>query len=377
MTVNFFSKYLLATLLCISMNTSYVSGAAQKPTTLTASRKFSCFLRYIKSAIIDPSGSIIATVAWEKTPAGNKIQIWSIAASNKLFELPGHTNIITAMAFSRDGKQLASADCTGIVHIWDIESKQLIQTLQGPRKIIYSVLFSPDGQSIATTDNDTLTSLWNIANGTINCQQCSPFSSSKIIVENTDYFTDKTDSFLPTITDQFSRYFTQDDPYYYFCISPDKTKTLLTVYHYIHIASIGEKHSESIYTKATHTDPIMSTPFNTAHFSPDGTKIVAAYDYQTIHVWDTATQALLYTFKLDSQKKDAMFYSAFFSPTGTEIITAASDNTIRILTDSRWKVIAAVLARGLHERLGTESPVNIMPQILIGEIAKLAIENPL
>lgn len=68
---------------------------------------------------------------------------------NLLFTLTGHTKDVKSVAFSPDGKTLASADI-GAVRLWDIASRTVTGTLDSEDVSALSVAFSPDGRTLAS-----------------------------------------------------------------------------------------------------------------------------------------------------------------------------------------------------------------------------------
>jgi WD40 repeat protein len=66
-----------------------------------------------------------------------------------MLELRGHTGLVVALAYSPDGRTLASASDDGTARLWDVRDGRLIETLQSPAARAYCVAFAPDGQSLA------------------------------------------------------------------------------------------------------------------------------------------------------------------------------------------------------------------------------------
>lgn len=80
-------------------------------------------------------------------------------------ELKGHTAVVWAVAFSPDGKLLASAGADGTIILWDTKTWEHKEPLRGHKGDVYSLAFSPDGQTLASVGKDKTIKLWNTRTG--------------------------------------------------------------------------------------------------------------------------------------------------------------------------------------------------------------------
>ncbi|OCQ89971.1 hypothetical protein BCD64_18715 [Nostoc sp. MBR 210] len=78
---------------------------------------------------------------------------------SELNRLEGHTDIVWGVAFSSDGKFLASGSRDQTVKLWRPDGT-LLQTLKGHTESVTSVSFSPDGQSLASSSLDKTVEIW-------------------------------------------------------------------------------------------------------------------------------------------------------------------------------------------------------------------------
>lgn len=118
----------------------------------------------VRAVAYSPDGKILASGSRD-----NSIILWDTSTHQAIGSpLAGHTNWVNSLSFSPDGKILASASFDGSIRLWDIETHEAIGTAlefsaDGTR--VWSVAFSPDGKTVAAGGADGSITLWNASNG--------------------------------------------------------------------------------------------------------------------------------------------------------------------------------------------------------------------
>ena len=78
-----------------------------------------------------------------------------------------HDSAVRGVAYSLDGKTLASASTDGTVKLWRTNNGSLISTLTGHEKAVYGVAYSPDGKTLASAGSKGTVKLWRIDDGSL------------------------------------------------------------------------------------------------------------------------------------------------------------------------------------------------------------------
>ncbi|MCJ1423010.1 hypothetical protein MMC29_000891 [Sticta canariensis] len=96
-----------------------------------------------------PEGKQIASASFDRT-----IRLWDSATGAARSTLKGHSGGVRAVAFSPDGKQIASASDDQTIRLWDSATGAARSTLKGHSDRVQAVAFSPDGKQIASASFD-------------------------------------------------------------------------------------------------------------------------------------------------------------------------------------------------------------------------------
>jgi WD40 repeat protein/uncharacterized caspase-like protein len=100
-----------------------------------------------------------------KVEVTGQVVLWDAASGREIGALKGHGKGVTQVAFSRDGRLLASASTDNTIRIWDVVTRSEVRTLVGHTANVESIDFSPDGRLLASASDDGGTFLWDVASG--------------------------------------------------------------------------------------------------------------------------------------------------------------------------------------------------------------------
>jgi WD40 repeat protein len=90
-----------------------------------------------------------------------EVHVWDVQTGQELLAFKGHTRVISSMAFSPDGKRLASASGDETLKVWDAQTGQELLTFKGHGGLTASVAFSPDGKRLASNNPNFTLTIWD------------------------------------------------------------------------------------------------------------------------------------------------------------------------------------------------------------------------
>jgi len=171
-------------------------------------RQFAGHADWVKSVAFSPNGHYAlsgGTCKRTQTSSGNTTTImlqdaqcdrnlilWDLTTGRELRTLTGHTNDVSSVAFSPDGKYALSGSWDQNIKLWDVETGKEIRTFLGNNTgRVNAVAFSPDGIHIISAARDNTIRLWDVATG----REISKFSGHEGDI-NTVAFANDAKSFI-------------------------------------------------------------------------------------------------------------------------------------------------------------------------------------
>ncbi|UKY55085.1 trypsin-like peptidase domain-containing protein [Streptomyces inhibens] len=252
----------------------------QNAAALPLQRHLSGHTGTVESVAFSPDGRTLATGSDD-----HSVRLWDMATGKRRTVLTGHTNAVDSVAFSPDGHTLATGSDDGTVRLQDMATGKDRTALTDHADWRNSVAFGPDGRTLATGSTDDSWQLLDVADG----KKHTPLTGHTGMVDSVAFSPDG--HTLATGND-------------------DGTTQLWDV-------ATGKKRT----TLTGHTDAVYSVAF-----SPDGHTLATGNDDGTTQLWDVATGKKRTTL---TGHTDAV-YSVAFSPDGHTLATGSADNTTQL-----------------------------------------------
>ena len=242
---------------------------------------------WVWSVAWSPDGKRIASASGDETA-----QVWDALDGDHLNRYNGHAASVYAVAWdpirgtaALPVERIASASYDKTVQIWDPMFGDHFYTYTGHTDWVWSVAWSPDGRRIASAGGDKTVQVWNASDG----------------------------GHVYTFRGHAA-------PVYAVAWSPDGK----------HIASASADGTVQVWDAAYGIHLYTFQPYSTSiwsvAWSPDGRRIASACDNKTVQVWDAANGDHLYIYYGHSD----FVYAVAWSPDGKYIASAGDDKTVQV-----------------------------------------------
>jgi WD40 repeat protein/tRNA A-37 threonylcarbamoyl transferase component Bud32 len=238
----------------------------------------------VRSVAYSPDGKRLASSSSDHTT----VRVWDAQTGRELSVLKGNTDEVNGMAFSPDGKRLATAGYK-TVKVWDAQTGQELRSLQGHNAQVDSVAISPDGKRLASASHDGTLKVWDAQTDPKPLTLPGAAGSSAASV-----------AFSPDgkrlVTGGSGR--------------PDSGPGALKVW--------DVRTGQEILTLKGHTAKVT-----TVAYSPAGKRLASASADKTVKLWNTQTGQELLTLK-------GCRDSVAFSPDSKRLATPYGDKTVKV-----------------------------------------------
>ena len=233
----------------------------------------------VNSAAFDPTDNQTVVTG----DADGKVKVWSHGKSGPALTIDAHSDSVTSVEFSPDGKQILSASTDGTAKVWNAENGDLVLTLdnQDPYAL-YDARFSDDGSQVVTASSNKTAQTWDAQTG----------SKIRDFTGHTDYLR------AALFSHDGSKLYTASD---------DNT-----------IKVWDTSNGNQLQNLTGHVGFVKALAL-----SPDGKLLASGGADTTVKVWDLSTGKILYDYLGNNEDAN----SVAFSRDGKRVLTASSDET--------------------------------------------------
>jgi eukaryotic-like serine/threonine-protein kinase len=280
-----------------------------------------------------PDGKTLATAGKDGTG-----RVWDLARRTTLVTLTGHADEINWVSFSPDGKSLATASDDGTAQLWDRATGRAKATLSGDREQVLAALFTPDGRLVISCSRKGRVWFWDAATH----EQCGSFAVSNNLLHSLAISPDGStlaisgrDLVIWDVVGQRERLRLRSD-----------SKSEFVGVAFSHDGrSLAAGLSDRVIVYDSSSGNVKETflghvrTVESVAFSHDDRLLAVSGHWGFIQLWDRATGASDLI-----ASNQARMWSVAFSPDDCSLATSSTDGTVKLwdaVADRAWIPIAS------------------------------------
>ena len=244
----------------------------------------------ILSVAFSPDGKLLAT-----GDVNHEIHVWQVADGKQLLTCKIDEGWVWSVAFSPNGCLLASS-ANRIVHLWDVQTGQCLQTFPGYTDRVFSIAFSPDSRLLASGSEDHLVRVWDVKTGQLLRVLSGHTNEVRAVA-----FSPQAYPSIPAATQK---------------------RLILASGSYDRTVRVWDINTgECLQVLQSHADRVWSIAF-----SPDGRCLASGSSDRTLKLWDIHSGLCLKSLLGHSQQ----LRTVAFSTDGQTLISGSDDQSLRL-----------------------------------------------
>jgi len=291
----------------------------------------------------------VSAVAWSRdskriasASGDHTVQVWDAADGSHVLTYRGHSSDVLTLAWSPDGKYIASGSLDTTVQVWNATNGEQVFTYHGHSDAVFNVAWSPDGTRIASVGNDGSVQLWNSNTGghVVSYKNPKSIKGGSAPWNSVAWSPDGKRLIVGGLGPAMLLDVATGNPITYFGNPGGSVHTVAWSPNGTYIASGRDNETVEVWnvdsSKNVHTFIGHTADVNSLAWSPDGKRIVSGSADGVVMVWDALTGDHVYTYRGHADYYWGHFTSGQpvnavdWSPDGKRIASGSDDTTVQV-----------------------------------------------